>query len=397
MPPSVACALVDTSTGYHRPCGLSCAFRWSSTRPGSTVAVARRRQVQHAAQVLAAVDDQRGAGGLAALAGAAAAWQHRHLQLARDGQRGGHVFGRLRHEHAHRHDLVDRRIGGITPARSGGVEQHLAARFGAQAALPGGAHLVGRQHGAGGGPRASGRRRVFMRRSGCRADAGGVGQPGRRPARRISCSTASRLCCRCCGQHARAARRRRARPAPAPSARAPAPRAATWRSSWLVRKRSACTRALMRRRWLRQHRVARRGIDGGVDARVQPVVARQVLPREGRPASRSAGRGSRRSRRRWRARRPARPTGPPAPPAPRRRAHVGFGQLDGHRAAVGQQVDQAFGGQQLDGLAQRRARHVQLLAQLTLVELGAGAMRPSTSRCAAAASPGRAGRHVRCR
>jgi hypothetical protein len=39
MPPSVACALVDTSTGYHSPCCLSCAFRWSSTRPGSTVAV----------------------------------------------------------------------------------------------------------------------------------------------------------------------------------------------------------------------------------------------------------------------------------------------------------------------------------------------------------------------
>jgi len=39
MPPSVACALVDTSTGNHRPCGLSCAFRWSSTSPGSTSAV----------------------------------------------------------------------------------------------------------------------------------------------------------------------------------------------------------------------------------------------------------------------------------------------------------------------------------------------------------------------
>ena len=38
MPPSVACALVDTSTGYHRPWGFSAAFRWSSTRPGSTVA-----------------------------------------------------------------------------------------------------------------------------------------------------------------------------------------------------------------------------------------------------------------------------------------------------------------------------------------------------------------------
>ena len=36
MPPSVACARVETSTGYHRPCGLSWALRWSSTLPGST-------------------------------------------------------------------------------------------------------------------------------------------------------------------------------------------------------------------------------------------------------------------------------------------------------------------------------------------------------------------------
>ena len=39
MPPSVAWALVDTSTGYHRPCRLSWAFRWSSTMPGWTTAV----------------------------------------------------------------------------------------------------------------------------------------------------------------------------------------------------------------------------------------------------------------------------------------------------------------------------------------------------------------------
>ena len=39
MPPSVACALVDTSTGYHSPSGFSRAFRWSRTRPGSTTAV----------------------------------------------------------------------------------------------------------------------------------------------------------------------------------------------------------------------------------------------------------------------------------------------------------------------------------------------------------------------
>ena len=39
MPPSVACALVETSTGYHSPTFLSARFRWSSTMPGSTSAM----------------------------------------------------------------------------------------------------------------------------------------------------------------------------------------------------------------------------------------------------------------------------------------------------------------------------------------------------------------------
>ncbi len=38
MPPSVACAEVETSTGYHRPRGRSCAFSASRTSPGSTTA-----------------------------------------------------------------------------------------------------------------------------------------------------------------------------------------------------------------------------------------------------------------------------------------------------------------------------------------------------------------------
>ena len=41
MPPSVAWALVETSTGYHRPSFFSAEFRWSSTMPGSTSAVRR--------------------------------------------------------------------------------------------------------------------------------------------------------------------------------------------------------------------------------------------------------------------------------------------------------------------------------------------------------------------
>ena len=52
--------------------------------------------------------------------------------------------------------------------------------------------------------------------------------------------------------------------------------------------------------------------------------------------------------------------------------HVGFAQRHGDRAAVGQQLDQAFGRQHLDRFAQRRARDLQHFGQLALVELGAG-------------------------
>ncbi len=39
MPPMVARLAVDTSTGNHRPVGLSCRFSSSSTMPGSTMQV----------------------------------------------------------------------------------------------------------------------------------------------------------------------------------------------------------------------------------------------------------------------------------------------------------------------------------------------------------------------
>ena len=39
MPPSVAWALVETSTGYQSLWALSCALSWSSTTPGCTSAV----------------------------------------------------------------------------------------------------------------------------------------------------------------------------------------------------------------------------------------------------------------------------------------------------------------------------------------------------------------------
>ncbi|KWT97635.1 hypothetical protein APY03_1331 [Variovorax sp. WDL1] len=112
-------------------------------------AALRHVELEHAPHVLAVVDHQRRAGGLAALAGAAAARQHRHLQVARDVDGGGDVALGLRHEHAHRHDLVDGGVGGVAAAR-GIVEQHFALGLGREAAREPGADLVGRQHGAGG-------------------------------------------------------------------------------------------------------------------------------------------------------------------------------------------------------------------------------------------------------
>ncbi|MNT14329.1 hypothetical protein D3C72_1493300 [compost metagenome] len=123
---------------------------------------------------------------------------------------------------------------------------------------------------------------------------------------------------------------------------------------------------------VRQHRVRRRVVDGRVDARVQAVVARQVAPREaghhfvvqrahlgqllvGDALGRQLARHALEHRQHLEG-----------------VEHVGLGELHRHRAAVGQQVDQPLGRQQLDGLAQRRARHVQLQAQLAFVELGAG-------------------------
>ena len=96
-------------------------------QPGFHQCRARLRiDVQDAAQMLRAVDHQRAVHRLAALAGAAAARQHRDALLARDRQRRGDVADLLRHDHAERFDLIDRRIGGIAAA-VGAAEQYLAA------------------------------------------------------------------------------------------------------------------------------------------------------------------------------------------------------------------------------------------------------------------------------
>ena len=89
-------------------------------------------QIEHRTQVLAGVDHQRRAGGLPTLRAAAAARQQRHFQVTGDRHRGDDIGRAARHEHAHRHDLVDRRIGGVAPARRR-VEHHLTLGFARQA------------------------------------------------------------------------------------------------------------------------------------------------------------------------------------------------------------------------------------------------------------------------
>ena len=54
------------------------------------------------------------------------------FEVAGDLDGDGDVAVARRHEHADRHDLVDRGIGGVAAARRG-IEQHLALGLGAQA------------------------------------------------------------------------------------------------------------------------------------------------------------------------------------------------------------------------------------------------------------------------
>ena len=129
MPPIVQRACVEGSTGKNIPCWRSAVFRCAQHDARLDQCRARLRiDMQHAAQMLRAIDHQRAVHRLAALAGAAAAGQHRNAFLARDRQGGGDVVDLLRHDHADRFDLVDRGVGGVTAA-VGAVEQHLAADF----------------------------------------------------------------------------------------------------------------------------------------------------------------------------------------------------------------------------------------------------------------------------
>ncbi len=94
-------------------------------------------ELQDMVEIFRAVDHQRLVDGLAGLRGAAAARQHADALLARQRQRVFGFLDRLRGDHAERHDLVVRGVGGVAAAREG-VEAHVAQELRLEAAFEAG-------------------------------------------------------------------------------------------------------------------------------------------------------------------------------------------------------------------------------------------------------------------
>ncbi len=103
-------------------------------------------ELEQIAQVLARVEHERGADGLAALRRARAARQERYAGLGRDLQRAAAASADARHDDAERLDLVDRRVGRVAAAVVG-AEQHVAFDLAAEPRLQGrevsGWHFLG--------------------------------------------------------------------------------------------------------------------------------------------------------------------------------------------------------------------------------------------------------------
>ena len=79
-------------------------------------------------QVPAAIDDERGADGLPALRTARPARENRNAEIGGNRDRSDGIGIGLRHRHADRHDLVDRRVGAVAAPRRV-VEHQFALRF----------------------------------------------------------------------------------------------------------------------------------------------------------------------------------------------------------------------------------------------------------------------------
>jgi len=88
-------------------------------------------EIENAGQIFGAIHHQRFADGLPGLRGSAAARQHAGAFATGYSYRPFGFFYRARRDHADRHDLVMRGVGGITAAAEA-VESHIPAQFGLQ-------------------------------------------------------------------------------------------------------------------------------------------------------------------------------------------------------------------------------------------------------------------------
>ena len=256
MPPSVACALVDTSTGEPQAVLLQLGVGWSSTMPGSTSTALRRPESSESTRrscLLWSITS-------AAQPSGRTGWCRRRAAaavpgLATDVDRSRFTTSRLRGTLGRRWaDLVDRRVGGVAAAR-GDVEQHLALRCGAALREPARPFVVDRrEHGAGGG--------AFMPAPFLRAE--------------LPASSSARAPHRACASGARSAARagRRHRRG---EQRPPCARARDRRASTSPVEVGAEAQRLQPRvdvaPGLRQHRVAGAALISGVDLRIDAVVA----------------------------------------------------------------------------------------------------------------------------
>ena len=129
MPPMVAREAVEMSTGNHRPCGLSRRLSSSSTMPGSTT---QRRPATSSSTTWSRYFEQ------STISDELMVWPHCEVPpprgvhadalLARERDRALGFLDRARRDHAERHDLVVRGVGGVAAAGEA-VELHVAQQL----------------------------------------------------------------------------------------------------------------------------------------------------------------------------------------------------------------------------------------------------------------------------
>ena len=136
MPPMVAREAVEISTGNHRPCGLSWRLRSSSTMPGST---AQRRPATSRSRMRLRYFEQSTTSEWLTVCPACEVPPPRASTLTPSARaiaiaRSASSIVRGV-DHAERHDLVMRGVGGIAAAREA-VELHVARQLRPSAAVP---------------------------------------------------------------------------------------------------------------------------------------------------------------------------------------------------------------------------------------------------------------------